>query len=65
MKTMSVWNARILYRKVWKLCVCVCVCVCVWKSSFGIESIDKWSEPYILGMVWVGNSQTHFVLVLS
>ena len=36
MKTMGVWNARILYRKVWKLCVCV------WKSSLGIESIDTW-----------------------
>ena len=43
MKTMGVWNARISYRKVWKLCVCV------WKSSFGIESIDTWFRTLYLG----------------
>ena len=50
--TMGVWNARILYRKVWNLLSSVwkkyqfsytsMKTTCVWKSSFGLESIDTW-----------------------
>ena len=70
----------ILYRKVWNLLSSVwnlsmvlygTMNICmetmgVWKSSFGLESLDTWVGT-LLFCVWFGfgNSQTHFLLGLS
>ena len=52
METMGEWNAMILYRKVWNLLSSVWKSIfflytimktmCVWKSSFGLESLNTW-----------------------
>ena len=37
-------------------------CVCVWKSSFGLESLDIWLEPFLLCMVWVRKLSNSFLV---
>ena len=36
--------------------------MCVWKSSFGLESLDTWFETLSLSMVWVWKLPNSFLV---